>query len=92
MVSVKELVKFQDESWTLYCEWIQQQQATTLGEHGMTILGRDIRDIEESNDFQFLLQVDAVKDATHSRLLCYNDSDHLVPDNLTGCPTYTKIN
>ena len=44
-------------------KWIQQLQATELGKHGI------IRGIEESNDFIFLLQVDAVKDATYSRLL-----------------------
>ena len=82
MVPVKELVEFQKQFWTLYSEWIQQRQAAELGEYGMTIVGRVIRGIEGSN--RFLLQVDAVKYATYRRLLCYNDSDQLVPDNIVG--------
>ena len=84
MAAVVESVKNQDQFWNLYLKWIQARQATILGEHGLRILGRVIRDVTEDNNFRFLNQLWALKDGTFSRLLCYSDSDHFVPPTIIG--------
>ena len=63
---------------------IQTRQDASLGDHDLRNFGRVMRGITEDNNFQFLLQVDAIKDNTFSRLLCYSDCDHFVPHNVAG--------
>ena len=92
MTSVMELVKHQDLFWCFYLKLIQTRQDASLGDHDLRNFGRVMRGITEDNNFQFLLQVDAIKDNTFSRLLCYSDCDHFVPHNVVCLSNiYTKM-
>ena len=82
--SATECIENQDLFWEAYTEWIKMTPVSVLGADGIQFVSRILRAPVVRTDIVFNDQITNVRRLNYRNLICTNEAEHLIPENIAG--------